>query len=103
MSLEEARELLSEAWLTFWSGTRTPHESEIRNIRIRGILEKLSSPDKEYFLHAEKDKDSELAKIREAAKAFARTGKKDAPSAGERLHIRRQKAAKRGTSPKRIR
>lgn len=103
LSREEAREGLAEAWLTFWSSARTSHDSEIRNKEVHVVLDRLSLLDREYFLHEETGKHSELAKIREAAKALARTGKKDTPSAGERRHKRRQKAAKHGTSPKKIR
>lgn len=102
LSRETARELLAEAWLDFWSGSRTPHDSDIRNGRIREVLEGISPADREYFLKEREGQDSELAKIREEAKAITRTGKTDTPSAGERLHARRQKAAKRGVNPKRI-
>lgn len=103
LSRETARELLAEAWLDFWSGSRTPHDSDMRGDKIREVLERLSPADREYFLKEEGGGNSELAKIREQTKAITRTGKKDAPSAGERLHIRRQKAAKRGVNQKRIR
>lgn len=99
---EEAREQLAQAWLTFWSGSRTPRDSEIRNRSIHGVLERLSPPDSEYFLHMEEGKDSPLARIREQAKTLARTGKKDTLSTGEKRHIRRQKAERHGTNPKRI-
>lgn len=102
LNREEAREQLAQAWLTFWSGSHTPRDSEIRNRRVRGVLERLSPPDSEYFLHMEEGKDSPLAGIREQAKTLARAGKKDILSTGEKRHIRRQKAERRGTNPKRI-
>lgn len=102
LNTEEAREQLAEAWLDFWSGSRTPNDSETRNRRIREVLEKLSPSDREYFLSEEGGQESELAKIREEAKMLARTGKKSTLSAGEKLHLRRQKANKHGTNPKRI-
>lgn len=103
LNREEARKRLAEAWLNFWSGSRTLYDTGIREDRIDGVLERLSPSDKEYFVNNEEGQDSELAKIREEAKMLARTGKKGTLSAGERIHIRREKAAKRrGTDPKRI-
>lgn len=102
LNKEEARGQLAEVWLDFWSGSQTSHDSETRQRRIRGVLEELSPSDREYFLSEEGGQESELAKIREEAKMLARTRGKDTPSAGEKLHIRRQKANKHGTNPKRI-
>lgn len=101
LGLEEAREQLAEAWLDFWSGSRTPHDSEIRNGRVLEVLERLSPTDRDYFLHAEEGKDSQLAQIREMSKRLAST--RHTPSKGERLHTRRQKARqRRGTDPRKI-
>lgn len=101
LSREEASERLSEAWLSFWRSMQTSLDTEERNQAVRGVLERLSESDREYFLNEGIVGESELAKIREGAKKLTWTGKKT-PSAGKRLHIRRQKAAKRGTDPKRI-
>lgn len=103
LSRDEARELLAEAWFDFWSGRRTSNDSDIRNGRIREVLERISPTDREYFLKEEGDQDSELAKIRGETKIISQMGKKDTLSAGKRLHVRRQKAAKRGVKPKKIR
>lgn len=101
LSQEEARELLAEAWLSFWMSGRTRFDSETRNQAVRGVLERLSPLCREYFLK-EKDEGSELARIREGARLLARTGQKDTLSVGKKRHIRREKAAKHGTNPKRI-
>ncbi|MBI2007599.1 MAG: hypothetical protein HYS83_02810 [Candidatus Blackburnbacteria bacterium] len=102
LSREEAHELLAQAWLTFWTGRQTHFDSETRNRAIRGVLENLAKSDREHFLHEEEGQNSRLAKIREETKALARTGKKDIPSAGQKLKKRREKAAKHGTDPKKI-
>lgn len=101
LNREEAREQLAEVWLDFWSGSRTPHDSEIRNRRVLEVLGRLSPTDREYFLHAEEGEDSVLAQIREMSKRLAST--RHIPSKGQRLHTRRQKARqRRGTDPKKI-
>lgn len=104
LNREEAHNQLSGAWLSFWLSGQTSFDTETRNRAVLGVLERLSEFDRKYFLNEEIDEEPKLAKIREMTKeVVARTGKKNTPSAGERLHIRREKATKRrGTDPKRI-
>lgn len=102
LSREEARELLSEAWLSFWMSGQTIPDIETRNRAVRGVLERLSESDREYFFNEKEGRNSELANIREVSKKLAPTKRKNTSSRGMRLHIRRQKAAKHGTNPKRI-